>query len=66
MEYAKAHSVPVTVLASPMGERLYWSLGFRLITHIVVQAEGEEEKHPLGVLVLDSIPQIGDCAPGPV
>lgn len=54
MEYAKTHSVPVTVLASPMGERLYVSLGFRLITHVAVQAEGEEEKLPLGVLVLDS------------
>jgi GNAT superfamily N-acetyltransferase len=57
MRYAEAHAVPVTVFSSPMGERLYRSLGFRLITHITVQVEGEEEKLSIGVMVFENTPK---------
>ncbi|KAJ5921326.1 hypothetical protein N7466_009652 [Penicillium verhagenii] len=54
LNYARAHTVPVTVLSSPMGGALYKSLGFRVMAYITVQAEGEEEKLTIGVMVRDS------------
>lgn len=54
MRYAKAHSAPVTVLSSPMGGVLYRSLGFRVITHVTVQVEDEEEKLSIGVMVYET------------
>lgn len=37
-----------------MGGVLYRSLGFRVITHVTVQVEDEEEKLSIGVMVYET------------
>ena len=51
MDLADAHKVPVTILSSPMGSKLYSHLGFETLAHFTVQVEGEEEKLSIGVMI---------------
>ncbi|RYP55595.1 hypothetical protein DL771_012349 [Monosporascus sp. 5C6A] len=44
MDVAGEKGWPVTVLASPMGDKLYQALGFKVIGNVTVQVDGEEEK----------------------
>jgi hypothetical protein len=46
--------VPATVLASPMGKRLYEKLGFGLDGSFMIQVEGEEEKLEIWALTKDT------------
>lgn len=51
MENARERGVPVTVLASPMGEKIYGHLGFQYLGSVPVQVEGEEGKLSIGCWV---------------
>lgn len=51
MKLAREHKVPITLFASPMGQRFYTRLGFGLLATVTVQVEGEEEKLSVGVMV---------------
>jgi predicted acetyltransferase len=50
LERARAQGVPTTVLASPMGYKLYISLGFKAVGMFIVRIEGEEEKLDIGAM----------------
>ncbi|KAI8626342.1 hypothetical protein F5Y19DRAFT_227121 [Xylariaceae sp. FL1651] len=51
MDAAAQWKWPVTVLASPMGEKLYTALGFKTLGNVIVQVDGEEEKLVVSCLV---------------
>ena len=44
MDKAAEQGWVVTVLASPMGKKLYESLGYKALGNVIVQVDGEEEK----------------------
>ncbi|PSN59650.1 hypothetical protein BS50DRAFT_579876 [Corynespora cassiicola Philippines] len=51
MQLATAKHIPVTVLSSPLGGKLYTHLDFTTLGHFTVQVEGEEEKLSIGAMI---------------
>jgi hypothetical protein len=53
MSTAQKEHLALTVMASPMGSRLYTHLGFRSLGKRDVQVPGEEEKVQLEAMVFE-------------
>jgi hypothetical protein len=51
LDLAAEHQIPVTVLSSPLGGKLYSHLEFETLGHFTVQVEGEEEKLTIGAMI---------------
>lgn len=51
MEHARARKEPVTLFASPMGQKLYTRLEFDYLGTVPVQVEGEDEKLSIGAMI---------------
>lgn len=62
IEHAGERKQPVTVFASPMGQKLYIYLGFEYLGTVPVQVEGEDEKLSIGAMVY-SYPDEADISP---
>ena len=58
LQLAQEHEVPITVLASPIGQKLYSHLGFRAVGAVIVQVEGEEERLSITAMIRDPAGQI--------
>jgi len=54
MELAKRKSAAVTLFSSPLGQKLYSSLSFKMIGTVIVQVEREEEKLTIGAMVYET------------
>lgn len=48
---AREDGVPVTVLTTPIGEKLYEALGFQMKGRFWVQVHGEKERICKGIMV---------------
>lgn len=53
LDKAKAEGLPLALLASPMGSRLYKRLGFQHVGSFRIQVEGEEEYVDMPGMVLE-------------
>lgn len=51
MEHARARKEPVTLFASPTGQKLYTHLGSDYLGTAPVQVEGEHEKLSIGAMI---------------
>lgn len=51
MEGARARKEPVTLFASPTGQKLYTHLGPDYLGTVPVQFEGEDEKLSIGAMI---------------
>ena len=51
MELAKEDNLPITLFCSPMAQKLYAHLGFKLLGTFPVQVDGEEEKVSVAAMV---------------
>ncbi|KAK7703215.1 hypothetical protein SLS64_009191 [Diaporthe eres] len=62
IDYAGERKQPVTLFASPMGQKLYTHLGFDYLGTVPVQVEGEDEKLSIGAMIY-SCPDETDISP---
>lgn len=53
IQQAREEKLPITLLASPMGQPLYASFGFEDRGKVVVQVDGEEDKVTLDAMALE-------------
>lgn len=56
MEFAREGNEPLTVFASPMGQKLYTSLGFESLGSVPVQVEGEEQRLAIEAMIRHPTP----------
>ena len=54
MQLAQERKLPLTLFSSPMGQKLYSHLGFRMLSSIIVQVDGEDEKLRIGVMIFNA------------
>lgn len=63
IEHAAAQKEPVTLFASPMGQKLYTYLGFEYLGTVPVQVEGEDEKLSIGAMMYSHNPNETNISP---
>lgn len=57
MGYARERGEPVTLLSSPIGQKLYSYLGFDYFGTVTVQIAGEVERLAIGAMVYPTKPR---------
>lgn len=59
---AKKNTSALTLFSSPMGQKLYTSVGFKVVGNATEQVEGVEEKLSIGAMAYETVTSSWRCA----